>query len=75
MSVSDTDTEVVKPLTHAERRAIIEAPLLCRVIGSYRWSGTSTNNWLRDNRDRAYTYSEWGEWQWLKTSAPDTFGG
>lgn len=54
--MSDSDTEVVKPLTHAERRAIIEAPLLCRVVGSYHWGGTGTTNWFTDNKDRAYTY-------------------
>jgi hypothetical protein len=61
------DTEVVKPLTHEERRAVIEAPLLCRVIGSYRWGGTGTSDWFKDHKERAYTYrDERGLAPWLR---------
>jgi hypothetical protein len=75
MSAFDTDTEVVKPLTHAERRAVIEAPFLCRVIGSYTWGGTGTSDWTKDYKQRAYACNG-GDWQWLRTqSAHGIFGG
>jgi hypothetical protein len=75
MFASDVDTEVVKPLTHAERRAIIEAPFLCRVIGGYSWGGTGTSDWTRENKQRAYACNG-RDWQWHRTqSAHDTFGG
>lgn len=63
------------PLTHEERRKLIEAPFICQVIGGKGWSGTGvSDHFFQDGKRRAYTSGN-GGFGWLRTaSGSDIYG-
>lgn len=57
------------PLTAEERRALVTRPFpaIRSLQGGRSWGGTSTVNWIKDNRERAYTPNTLEERAWQRT--------